>query len=92
MDQDLRELAEYPEANGVTLRRLANYAKAGQTHRAAELIRGTSRCPGCGVPLIVSAHGDVGDDSTLATELRLAAGQIVGDEGMENWLDCGECQ
>lgn len=72
-------------------RKLNNYAKAGQTHRIAEIIRNTERCTECLVPLVVSEIGDVGNESRTARELRLAAGSIVGDEGMERWLECRVC-
>jgi len=50
-------------------------------------------CPGCGVPLSwTKAHARFHHDSAYAGAARLQMGEVVGEDSMEEWLDCRECQ
>lgn len=50
-------------------------------------------CSECGVPTHMSKiHDEYDFDSDHCLVVRLEMGRLVGELGMENWLNCRSCQ
>jgi hypothetical protein len=92
-ESDILAVARSPQSPDEIIRRLVVFC------------HGRERCPECRVPRTLSTAADElgpppdddnrrpSDADALAARLvRLAAGLIVGEDGMEDWLECGTCQ